>query len=141
LFHFILTTETDLLYPPVKMASQGSQSSQDLKDEPGNVKLVDILMQLAEEFRKESADKDNKEAKELYEGKFIPWIKKAVRRGDVVPGKFDHFHITHILGNSLCRGVVWEKLRVLAATDGIQVGHAEDDSHESWTVSVLFNSH
>jgi hypothetical protein len=123
----------------IKMASQGSQSSQDFKDEPGNVKLVDTLMKLASEYAKEAADKDSKDAQELYDDKFVPWIKKAVRSGLVVPGKRQQIHITLIIGNGFPKKVVWEKMRVLAADDNIQVGPLETDCHESWTVWVWFN--
>jgi hypothetical protein len=130
------------------MASQGSQPSQDLKDEnvePGNdqkEKLAATLTRLAAKFAKQALMDDVKKGKELYNASFVPWITKMVETGRLKPGQSTDVAPPDMgLSESAILEDVWEQVRVLAKEGGVDVGKQTwDDYRQEFSASVSFQA-
>jgi len=129
------------------MASQGSQSSQDLKDEnvePGNdtkEKLAGTLTRLAARFAKQATMDDAKKAKELYDAKFVPWITKMVETGKLKPGQGTDVALADmgVPQDEAVSAEVWEQLRVRAKKEGVDVAkHTWDEYRQEFSARVSF---
>jgi hypothetical protein len=132
-------------FPVIKMASQGSQSSQDLKDEnvePGNdQKLAGTLTRLAAKFAKQAVMNDAQKAKELYDAKFVPWITKMVETGKLKPGQGTDVALADmgVPQDETVSADVWEQLRVQAKKGGVDVAkHTWDEYRQEFSARVSF---
>jgi hypothetical protein len=116
---------------PLRKAKQEPQSSsQDLKDENGTTAEPGETKKLGEILKEKIASRadadDNKEAKRLYETKFIPWITEQASLDGKRPGESFVLTLKDLDLSKPPRNEVLRLIRKKALADGITV------SDESW---------